>query len=156
VPEATVPSLHLQPLLWIDGKCAHLSRLCVIEGAMMRDPSITNELRQHGEGTGSQSLVDERFLSRKSLYGGAAGQLIFAGGCVDNFRIELSNGAKSSRLAAVLSIQWLTENILAACRVIADVKPVDGSLPMRKSGLRESFCELRGCPSSEPVPTRFE
>ena len=75
-PVTTVPSLDLRPLLGIDSKRAHLSRLCVIEGAMMRDPSITNELRQHGEGTRRQGLVDERLLSRKGLYSGAAGQLI--------------------------------------------------------------------------------
>ena len=112
---------------------------------MMRDSSVTNELRQHGESTGRQGLVDERLLSRKGLHGRAAGQLIFAGVCVDNFRIQLGNGAKSGRLATVLSIEWLTENILATGRVIADVKPVDGSLARRRSGLRESFCELRGC-----------
>jgi hypothetical protein len=55
------------------------------------------------------------------------GSRIFAGGCVDDFRVQLSNSAKSSRLATVLSIQWLTQNILTGCGVIADVKPVDGS-----------------------------
>jgi hypothetical protein len=64
----------------------------------------------------------------RASYSGAAGQPIFAGVCVDDLRVELGNDAKSSRLAAALSIQWLTRNILAACGVIAEVKPVDGSL----------------------------
>jgi hypothetical protein len=111
---------------------------------MMRNPSITNELRQHREGTRGQGLVDERLLSRKGLYGRAAGQLISAGICVDDFGVEFGNRAKSSRLAAVLSIQWLTQNILSACGVIANVKPVGGSLAGRGQGFVDRLASCAG------------
>jgi hypothetical protein len=50
-----------------------------MQDALRRTASafVTNELRQHDEGTGGESLIDERLLSRKGLYGGATGQLIF-------------------------------------------------------------------------------
>jgi hypothetical protein len=58
-----------------------------MQDALRRTASafVTNELRQHDEGTGRESLIDERLLSRKGLYGGATGQLIFPGLCVDDF-----------------------------------------------------------------------
>jgi len=75
---------------------------------MMRDLSIAKELRQHGEGTGGQGLVDERLLSCKGLHDRAAGQLIFAGVCVDNFRVELGNGDIVPSWAASIFSQTLT------------------------------------------------
>jgi hypothetical protein len=46
---------------------------------------------------------DERLWSRKGLYCGAVGQLIFAGGWVDDLRIQLGNQTLAASALAMLA-----------------------------------------------------
>src|ERR1700739_3946072 len=50
---------RLRPKSRIDRQCAHSSCLRIEESAMMAQFPIPEELRQHGQRTGSKSLVDE-------------------------------------------------------------------------------------------------
>jgi hypothetical protein len=91
---------------------------------MMGERSVTEEARQHGKRAGCQHLIDERLLPFQRLDRRAAWQRIFSRRCVYNLRIEFTDRPQAFCLSAIAPVQRLTENKLAACRVVADIEPL--------------------------------
>ena len=91
---------------------------------MVAQPAIPKQLRQRGEGTGRECLIDERFLPVEGLNRRAARQGVFPDVGIDDLGIQLAHGSQSLSFAAIARIEWLTENVLAARRVIAQIEPI--------------------------------
>jgi hypothetical protein len=59
-----------------------MSRCGVKESAMMDEPAVPEESRQHGQGACRERLIDEWFLPLEGFNCRTAGQRIFAHGCI--------------------------------------------------------------------------
>ena len=116
----------LRPQLRIDGQRTHLSRPRVEESAVVTQLAVPEELSQHGERTQRECLVDEWLLPVECLDCGTTGQRIFSGVCIDDLRIQLAHRSQALSLPAIPAVQGLTENILTAGGVVAEIKPVAG------------------------------
>ena len=105
----------------------------------MGELPIAEELRQHGQRTGSKSLVDERLLPVESFDRRTAWQGVLAGFGVYDLGIKLADRAQSTCLAAVARVQRLTENVLPAGRIVAEVEPITRPAERAGEGIIDGF-----------------
>src|SRR5260370_28143224 len=112
----------LRPQSRVNRQGAHLTGLRVEKGAVMGELPIAEELRQHGQSTGSKRLVDERLLPVESFDRRTAWQGVLAGFGVDDLGIKFADRAQPTCLASVTCVQRLTEDVLSAVGIIAEVE----------------------------------
>ena len=105
----------------------------------MGELPIAEELRQHGQRTGSKSLVDERLLPVESFDRRTAWQGVLAGFGVYDLGVKLADRAQSTCLAPVPRVQWLTKDILPAGGIVAEVKPVARPAERAGEGILDGF-----------------
>src|SRR5580658_4876476 len=117
----------LRPQLGVDRQSAHLSSLRIEESAVMGQLSMPEQLRQHGQSTRSQRLVDERLLPIQGFNRRTTRQGVLAGFCVDDLWVKFADRAQPTRLAPVTCVQRLTEDVLPAGGVVAKVEPIASS-----------------------------
>src|SRR5271170_1737451 len=122
----------LLPQRRVDGQGAHLSGLRVEKGAVMGQLAVSKELRQHGQRARSKGLVDERLLPVQSLKSGTAGQRVFTGVVIDDFRVQFADRAQAVCLPAVARVQWLAKDILPAGCIVAKIEPI--ARPAQRTG----------------------
>src|ERR1035438_161699 len=115
--------------MWVYGERRHASCLCVEKASVMRELSVAKEPRQHGQGGRCEGLVYERLLPVERLNGGTTGQWVFTSFGVDDLWIEFAHGSQSGGLPAIARVQWLTENELAAGRIVAEIEPIRCAVP---------------------------
>jgi hypothetical protein len=116
----------LRPYIRVDRQCAHLSSLRIEESAVMGQLSIPEQLRQHGQSTRGQRLVDERFLPIQGFNRRTTRQRIFARFCVNDLWVEFADRSQPVCLPAIARVEWLAKNILSTSRVVAKIEPIMG------------------------------
>src|SRR5580704_11647267 len=125
----------LRPKGRVDGQCAHLSSLSIEESAVMGQLSIPEQLRQHGQSTRGQRLVDERFLPIQGFNRRTTRQRIFARFCVNDLRVEFTDCSQPVCLPAITRVEWLAKNILSAGRIVAKIEPIMGLAQSSREGI---------------------
>src|ERR1035437_1758758 len=110
--------------MWVYGERRHVSCLCVEKASVVRELSVAEEPRQHGERCRRKSLIDERLLPVERLDSRTAWQRGFTSLGVDNLGIQLAHGPQPAGLSSIARVQWLAENELAAGGVIAEIEPI--------------------------------
>ena len=113
----------------------------------MGERAVAKEPRQHSECACRQDVIDEWLLPFERLRCAATGQRVLARLRICNLRIEFCNGSQPGRAAVVCGVQRLTEHILAAARVVAEVEPVDGAV------IRSGDCGHDGLPRRPRIHT---
>jgi hypothetical protein len=91
---------------------------------MVHQFAVPEQLRQHSNGTRRKCLIDEGFLPIEGLKRRAAGQGVFSDVGIDDLGIQFAHSSQSLSFAAIAGIEWLTQNVLAARRVIPEIKPI--------------------------------
>ena len=86
--------------------------------------SVSKELGEHGQRARGKRLVDEWLLPVESLKSGTAGQRVFAGVGIDDFRVQFADRAQAVRLAPVARVDRLAEDILSATGIVAEIEPI--------------------------------
>src|SRR5580704_15067245 len=129
----------LRPQLGVDRQSAHLSSLRIEESAVMGQLSIPEQLRQHGQSTRGQRLVDEWFLPIKGFNRRTTRQRIFARFCVNDLRVEFTDRSQPVCLPAIACVEWLTKNILSTGRIVAKIEPIMGLAQSSREGILNGF-----------------
>src|SRR5580658_9211052 len=129
----------LRPQLGVDRQSAHLSSLRIEESAVMGQLSIPEQLRQHGQSTRGQRLVDERFLPIQGFNRRTTRQRIFARFCVNDLRVEFADRSQPVCLPAIARVEWLAKNILSTGRIVAKIEPIMGLAQSSREGILNGF-----------------
>src|SRR5579863_5698388 len=95
------------PEVGVHWKRSHLAGSGVKESAMMDEPAVPEESRQHGQGARRERLVDERLLPFERLDRGTTRQWVFAGYGIGNLRIELGDRTQPFGFPAVPAVEGL-------------------------------------------------
>jgi hypothetical protein len=118
--------------------------LRIEEAAVVRELSVAEEPRQHGQRARRQSLVDERLLAVQRLDGRATGQRVFTSLGVDDLGIQFAHGAQPAGFPPVARVQWLAENELAAGGIVAEIEPIRCAVPgLRQRPRDDASCRAR-------------
>ena len=120
----------------------------------MGEIAVVKEPRQHSECACRQHLIDERLLPFERLRRTTTGQRVLARLRICNLRIEFRNGSQPGRVTAVYGVQRLTEHILTAACVIAEVEPVDSAV-IRPGNSGDDGLPRRPCINTANNQVRF-
>jgi len=112
------------PEVGIHRKRSHLAGYGVKESAMMDEPAVPEESRQHGQSARRERLIDEGLLPFERLDRGTTGQQIFARRCISNLRIELADRSQPFGFSAVSAVERLAQHKLPARRIVAEIEPI--------------------------------
>lgn len=113
---------------------AHLTGLRIEEAAMMTEPAVAQQLRQHGKRARRKRLVDEWLLAFEGLKRRATRKTVLSNPLVHDLRVEFADRAQPLRLAPVPCVQRLTEDVLATGGIVAEIQPVRDVVESAREG----------------------
>src|SRR6516225_1692672 len=94
------------------------------KSAVVRDGAIPEQPSKQSERVLRQKLVDKQLLPFQSLRCTATGVAVVIQLSINNGRVQLGDAAQTGPTTPVNLIQWLTEDELAAVRVVAEIEPI--------------------------------